>query len=430
MLKNNEYELPPHNPTTVITYGLLVLIVMIALLVWAAFNPLETSVVASGKISAGIYKKTVQNQYGGTIKKIYVNNGDSVNNEDLLIKLDDVEIKSQLAVAKAKYQETLALVARLKAQKDEKKIAFPQALTNDNVRRTQLKIYTVTNKSNTKEKEITKNKTLELQNQISSLESMIQSKKQNLQVISKELAEQKELFKERLVSNEQMRKLQKTYNSLSGEILSNSFDAAKLNEQITEAKNTQLLRERKFQQDILEKYAKAKSDEADLKSKIVAYEDKLHKTNIKAPINGTVVALNIHTIGGVIKPGADILSIIPNNEHLIIEAKMQTQDIDKVYVGLKAKLKFPAFNITQLDIVPGKVIYVSADSFTEKRNGSSYYVVKIEVTNEGRKELQNKAIVLLPGMPAEAMINIGERTFLDYMIKPFRDMLGRSFNEE
>jgi len=431
MQKNNEHELPPHDTTAVIKYGLLILVVLVALLVWAAFNPLETSVVAPGKVSAGIYKKTVQNQYGGTIKKIYVNNGDSVNKGDLLIKLDDVEIKSQLAIAKAKYQETIALVARLEAQKEAKqKIDFPRELKNENVRYTQLKIFSVTNKSNNREKEITKNRISELQNQISSLESMVESKKKNLQAISKELVEQEELFKERLVSNEQIRKLQKTYNSLKGEILSNSFDTAKLKEQIAEAKNQQLLREKKFQQEILEKYAKAKSDEADLKSKIIAYEDKLNKTNIKAPVSGTVVGLNIHTVGGVIKPGEEILSIVPNNEQLIVEARIQTQDIDKVHTGLKAKLKFPAFNITQLDIVPGKVIYVSADSFTDKRNDSSYYLVKIEVTDEGRKELQSKSIVLLPGMPAEAMINIGQRTFLDYIIKPFRDMLGRSFNEE
>jgi len=431
MLNNNKHELPPHDTTAVIKYGLLVLIALVALLVWAAFNPLETSVVAPGKVSAGIYKKIVQNQYGGTIEKIYVNNGDSVNRGDLLIKLNDIEIKSQLTIAKAKYQETIALVARLDTQKEgNQKINFPQELTNDNVRHTQLKIFAVTNKSNNKEKEITKNRILELENQINSLESAMQGKKQNLQVISKELAEQEELFKERLVSNEQLRKLQKTYNSLNGEILSNSFDTAKLKEQIAEAKNQQLLREKKFQQDILDKYVKAKSDEADLKSKIIAYEDKLEKTDVKAPVSGTVVGLNFHTVGGVIKPGEEILSIVPNSEPLIVEGKIETKDIDKVHVGLKATLKFPAFTVTQLDVIAGKVIYVSADSFTEKRNGTSYYIVKIEVTDEGRKEIQNKSLVLLPGMPAEAMINIGQRTFLNYIIKPFRDMLGRSFNEE
>ncbi|WP_188109987.1 HlyD family type I secretion periplasmic adaptor subunit [Sulfurimonas hydrogeniphila] len=431
MQKNQEHELPPHDTTKVIKYGLFILLLMVVLLVWAAFNPLETSVVAPGKVSAGVYKKTVQNQYGGTIKKIYINNGDKVQKGDLLIKLDDVEIKSKLAIAKAKYQETIALVARLEAQKEAReKIDFPKELQNQNARSTQLKIFNVTHKSNNKEREITKNRITELENQMSSLSSMVASKKQNLEAVAEEIKEQKELFKERLVSNEQIRKLQKTYNSLQGEILSNSFDMAKLKEQIVEAKNQQLLREKKFQQEILEKYAKAKSDEADLRSQIIAYEDKLRKTNINAPISGTVVGLNIHTVGGVIKPGEEILSIVPQNEHLIVEAQIQTKDIDKVHRGLEATLKFPAFNVAQLDIVKGKVIYVSADSFTEKRNGTSYYIVKIEVTDAGKKELESKSIVLLPGMPAEAMINIGQRTFLSYIVKPFRDMLGRSFNEE
>lgn len=431
MQNNEEHILPPHNAGKVIKVGLWVMFFMFLFLAWISINPMATSVTAPGKVSAGIHKKTVQNQNGGTVKKIYVNNGDFVHKGDMLIKLDDTEIKAQLDAFKAQYQDTIGLLARLTAQKeDTQKIEYPKDLHDKNVMRTQKKIFYVTKNSNEHEKAISQNKIIELQNQIKGLQAVVESKKNSLNIIEQQLAEQQELFKQKLVSHAKIRDLQRNKNRLEGDIASNTFNEAKLKEQILEIKNQQLLREKKFKEKVLEKYVKAKSSKSDLESKIAAYSDRLIKTDITSPKDGYVVGLKIHTVGGVIKPGEPIMSIVPKNESLIIEAEIHTQDIDQVHVGLDATIKFPAFNRAILDVIPGKVSYVSADSFTNRRNEKSFYKVKIKVNKAGMQELKDKKIVLLPGMPAVAMITIGHRTFLSYLVKPFQEMLGRSFNEQ
>ncbi len=169
---------------------------------------------------------------------------------------------------------------------------------------------------------------------------------------------------------------------------------------------------------------------SDLKSKIIANEDVLSRTTITSPIDGTIVGLSLHTVGGVVSPGKPILEIIPADSKLLVIAQVNTTDIDKVKVGLLAEVKFSAFNLRQVLIIEGRVIHVSADSFVDEVSHAPYYEAKIEVTKEGMERLKENGFVLVAGMPAEVMIQIGDRTALSYLVKPFREMLGRGFNEE
>jgi epimerase transport system membrane fusion protein len=169
---------------------------------------------------------------------------------------------------------------------------------------------------------------------------------------------------------------------------------------------------------------------SDLKSKIDSLEDVITKSDITAPTSGFIVGLKVNTLGAVIRPGDDILEIVPENSDLIVIAKVQINDIDKVKIGLFADIRFSAFDLKNAHVIEGEVIYVSADRFTDEANGEPYYEAKIKVTPEGKKQLKAFDFKLLPGMPAEVMIKIGERTPLSYFVKPFTDMVSRGFNEE
>lgn len=432
MNNKNNTELPPSSPNLTIKFGLSVLFVVFVLIGgWMALAPLTTSVVASGKVTAGIDKKTVQHLEGGIVDKIYVKNGDIVKKGDILLKFSSVQIKAQLDILLAQDQDAIARLARLKAQKlNQNSIVFPKELSDKLAIQNQNNIFYATKKTIGDEKKITNNRILQFQNQISGQNSLIASKKKRLDSIAEELIEQEALFKDKLVSNEKMRALRKEKDSIDGDIARTYASIAKLEEQISEAKNQQLLKEKQFKQDTLEKYVKVKSKISDLKSKIIANEDKLQKTSIIAPISGTVIGLDIHTKGGVIGGGKPILEIVPLHSKLIVEAEIKTTDIDKVVVGLSADIKFPAFPVNLIDVVKGKVSYVSADSFVNKKNGMSFYKVKIEVSDAGYQALKESGLTLVPGMPASVMINIGQRTVVEYLVKPFKNMLSRSFNEE
>jgi len=349
----------------------------------------------------------------------------------LLLKLRDVHIKSQLDIYKTQHDDAYALYARLVAQRDSKdNIVYPDELQNESIKKEQNNIFYATKKSIADEKIISQNRVVQLENQIDGLKSLMQAKKSRLESIKDEILEWEDLYRQKLVDKLKIRELSREQNSIEGDISQTASEIAKLAEAINETRNQQLLREKEFTKQTLGELVQAKSMLFDLKSKIASVEDTLLRTNIVAPIDGTVVGLNLHTVGGVVSPGRDILKIIPQSSKLIVVAQVQISDVDKVKVGLMADIRFSAFNTRNTQVVEGRVVHVSADSFIDEKSGVPYYEAKIEVTKSGEVQLVDYGFELVSGMPAEVMIKTSDRTVLSYFVKPFTDMITRGFNEE
>lgn len=432
MSMGQEIKMPSTDASKVIGFGLAtVFLLFVVFGGWAAYAPLAESSVAIGKISADLDKKTLQHLEGGAIENIYVKDGDEVKKGDLLLKLRDVHIKSQLDIYKTQYDDASALYARLVAQRDKKdSVVYPDELQNESIKKEQSNIFYETKKSIADEKIISQNRVVQLENQIGGLNSLMEAKKSRLASIKEEIVEWEELFRQQLVDKLKIRELSREQNSIEGDISQTASEIAKLKEAINETRNQQLLREKESRKETLNELVAAKSMLFDLKSKIVSVEDTLLRTNIVAPIDGTVVGLSLHTVGGVVSPGRDILQIIPQDSKLIVVAQVQTSDVDKVKVGLMADIRFSAFNVQQSHVVEGRVIHVSADSFMDEKSGIPYYEAKIEVTKDGEVQLVDYGFELVSGMPAEVMIKTSQRTVLGYLVKPFTDMVARGFNEE
>jgi epimerase transport system membrane fusion protein len=429
---NNKITMPSSDDKGVITFGLSIVFIVFGIIGgWMAFAPLASSSVAIGKVSADLDKKTIQHLEGGKVTAILVKDGDKVTKGQTLLRLRDVQIQAQLDILNAQYQDAIALFARLQAQRDEKDtISFPKELTDINAIKDQENIFETTAKTIEDEKNIMGKKISQLHNQIDGLKSLMSSKQKRKDSIVEEKLEWENLFKQRLVDKQRIRELKREENSIEGDLASTSSEIAKLNEQISEIKTQQLLREKEFKKETLQRFVETKSVISDLKSKIVANQDTLDRTIITSPINGTVVGLNLHTVGAIIRAGEPILEIIPDNSKLLVIAQVQTTDIDKVKNGLLADIMFSAFNLKQVNVIQGEVIHVSADSFVDEVSGMPYYEAKIEVNKEGMQTLDENGFVLVSGMPAQVMIKLGDRTALSYLVKPFQEMLGRSFNEE
>jgi len=431
-MDNKKIKMPSYNDSGVISFGFLVIfIVFVVFGGWLAYAPLASSSVAIGKVSADLDKKTIQHLEGGKVIAIYVKDGDKVKKGQILLKLRDVQIKAQIDILSAQYQDAISRFARLKAQRDSKKsIDFPANLTDKNAMKDQKNIFIATIRTQKDEKMISINRTVQLQNQISGLNSLINSKKNRLVSLKEEMLEWKDLYEQRLVDKQRIRELERESNMVDGDLANTLSEISKLREQISEVQNQQLLREKEFQKEILQKYVEVKSLISDLKSKIIANEDTLDRTSIISPIDGTIVGFKMHTVGGIISPSKPILEIVPNDAKLVVIAQVKITDIDKVKTGLLANIMFSAFNLKKVHVIEGKVILVSADSYVDEASGMPYYEAKIEVTPEGMGYRNEYGFVLVAGMPAQIMIQLGDRTALSYLVKPFTDMLHRSFNEE
>ena len=430
-MRKRDKRMPSDNTAPAIIFGLMVVTIIFGFIGgWMYYAPLASTSVASGQVVAGGAKQTVQHLDGGSVKAIHIKDGDVVKKGEILIELDDVQIKENLNILKSQYQDALAIYARLKAQRDNKSsIHFPKGIKKSIIR-DQINIFNMSKKSLRDEDIITKKRILQTKKQIASLKAIIDSNKRRLRAIANEKQEQEVLFAQQLIDKLKIQELEKEENRIEGDIASKIADIARLREQINELDTQRLLRKKKFKEEVLDKLVKTKSQIEDLKSKIIATKDKLKRTKIKAPLSGTIVGLKVHTIGGVIRRGEDILEIVPKNSKLLIVAKVKTTDIDKVKVGLLAQVMFPAFNMKKIHFIEGKVINVSADSFVDKATHRAYYEAKIEVTKEGLDELNKNKYTLVAGMPATVMIQLGTRTTLEYLIKPFKNILIRGFNEE
>lgn len=423
---------PSHDDSLIIKFGLTVLITVFVLFGgWAAFAPLAGSAVALGKVSADLNKKTLQHLEGGIIENILVKDGDHVKKGDLLIKLSEVQLHAQLNIFNAQYQDTLALHARLVAQRDElERIEFPSELTNLSILKEQKNIFYQTKQRLEDEKAITQNRIVQNENQIEGLESVITARRAKLASIVEEISEWQKLYDERLVDKIKIRELTRERDQIEGDIAQTQSEIAKVLENISELKTQLLLSEKDYKTKLLERLVEAKSTLADLESKITAIKDTIRRTSIVAPIDGTIVGLGFHTIGGVIPASTKILEVVPDNAALLIVARVQPSDIDKVKEGLHADIRFSAFNTRTSNVIDGVVIHVSADSFSDERTGEGYYEAKIKVTPSGEEQLKEYGFELVAGMPADVMILIENRTLLSYLVKPFTEMLGKSFNEE
>jgi len=318
----------------------------------------------------------------------------------------------------------------LQAELDNKDtILFPEGIQRE-IQEKQERIFRTRKRSLKDEELIAKKRVLQTKKEISSLEALIAANTRRLKEISKQLREQNILFKEKLIDKLKIQELQKEENRLRGDISSKRADIARLKEKISEIEAQELLNKKRFREEVLDKLIKSQSKLESLKAKIATTKDKLKRTEIKAPVGGTIVGMKVHTVGDIIKAGEEILEIVPNNYKPLIVAYINLQDIDKVHVGEMSKITFPAFDMKNMQPIDGKVIYVSADSMENKKLGGIFYQAKIELTTKGEKMLEENNLTLVAGMPAVAMIHTGERTVLEYLIKPFKDMFRKSFNEE
>ncbi|WP_458699909.1 HlyD family type I secretion periplasmic adaptor subunit [Sulfurospirillum sp. 1307] len=441
MKSNNSIDsvLPDTNDKKYIKIGLSAIFIVFGIFgIWASFAPMDTGVPLPGQVVVESNKKVIQHLEGGIVEKIYVKDGDKVKKGDLLISLSTKKAKSELLSIEANYFDALATQSRLIAENNNfAKISFSEELDKlektqrEKLVKTQLEIYKNDKSSFEKEKIITKQKIDSLSKQIESLNQTISSNKSLLKSYENELKEQQDLYEEHLIDKIKLREVERKIESLKAEIARNESDIIKANIQIDETKTQLLLDEESFFRKIKSELRKTTTSIEDMKARMIRIKDTLSRTNIKAPVSGTVLDMQIHTIGAVIAPGKPIMYIVPENSKLIIEAMLQPQYIDYVKVGLKANMTFPAFQMKGRFIknIEGEVIFVAADSTTNK-DGHSFYTVKLIVDKEGEETLRKENLKLLAGMPASVVIKIGSQTMLEYLVKPLTLMINKAFLEE
>jgi len=442
MKQNNQADFPQTpviDDDKYIKLGLTVLVIVFGIIgIWSALAPMDSGVYLSGQVEVQSNNKTIQHLEGGIVEKINVHDGDSVKKGDILIELSQTKAKSSLLSLEANYYESLALENRLIAENDHKhSIEFSKELDQlptqkkEKLIKAQTEIFNNNRSSFEKNKTMAKQKIDALKEQIKSLKESIETKEKLKTSYEDEAAEQQDLLKENLIDKTKLREATRKIKSIQVEILSAQAEIQKAKIKIDEVQTQLSLNQEDVYRKTKDQLRKTQTALDDMKGKMLAIKDTLQRTSIIAPVDGTVLNLSVHTIGAVVPSGEPIMEIVPKGSKLIIKAMLEPQYIDYAKVGMKAKMRFPAFQMKgrMIKDIEGEVIFVSADSTTNK-DGVSHYTVKLIINEAGKEVLKKNNLTVVAGMPASVTLLIGTQTPLEYLLKPLKIMLDKAFLEE
>ena len=420
-----------------IFWGLVILAVFFGGLgTWAALAPLNSAVVGQGELEVASNRKDVQHLEGGIVTEIDVHDGAFVRKGEVLLRLDGTRVAAQLQILHAQRDAALARRARLQAERDDKPaIQFPAALlmrkadpsAEDAMRNEQL-LFERRRSSTQGQIQILTQRIGQLREEIRGIQALKASKEQQLALINKELRGVEALFKHGLSTTERLLGLKRTAASLRGDIGDEIASIARADQGIGEAQSQILQTTKNFQEGVAKDIQKTQSELFELAGKIQAAQDIFDHLELRAPTAGYVVGMNAHTVGGVITPGKTVLQIIPSDDALLIETRITPNDADRVKLGDKAQIRFPSIHSRTLPILKGKVVYVSADRLTDERTGRPYFSLRCKLDAHSLAALHKHP--LIPGMPAEVIIQTGARTMLDYLVSPITDAFTRSMREK
>jgi HlyD family secretion protein len=428
--------------------GLAMLVVWLGCFgVWAGVAPLNSAVVASGTFIATGQNKLVQHLEGGIIREIAVKDGDVVEANQVLVRMDDTAANAKLRRLVLKKYRLLAMKARLEAEMRSSETIETPAAFSESARDPEIKVILERQRAELRarkaslaaEESVLWKQIAGLEESIRGYEAQVQSTKDRIALFVEELKDKDSLLSQQLVRKSDVLALRRSEASLGGdlgELLGRIADSreriAQANERITQLHSTAL-------RDAIKELRETETDLDDVEEQIRAVQDVVDRVDVRSPVHGIVVKKNFHTPGGVVSPGAVILELLPIGDERIIEAHVNPKDISHVSMGQEALVRLSALNQRITPMVGASVIYVSADALaeqvqvkTETRPDSDtrreFYVVRVRLDQDDILRRMPEFIPT-PGMPADVYIKTGERTFFEYIMKPIFDSFSRAFRE-
>ena len=403
---------------------------------WSALASLESAAMASGVLVVDSNRKTIAHLEGGVVAQILVHEHDRVEAGQVLIRLDPTVPQAALDLYSGGLMASEALIARLAAERDGRDgrddIVFPASLTRqkdpraEEVLSAERRVFTARREQIEGQTRILQQKSVQLDEQIRGLKAQISAEELQLRLIAEEIGAVQQMVDKGLNPKPKLLALQRQSAEIEGMRGQNIAKIAEAKQQQGEAELRVIDLRAQMLSDSVTKLRDEQTKVNDLHEKIRAAEDTLRRIEITAPASGQVVGLKVFTVGGVVIPRDPLMDIVPRDDLLAVDAQVSVNDIDVVRPGLPVTLKFTALNQRTTPNIEGTVSKVSADRTVDQKTGQPYYMVRIVI---GSTDLLPKNVALQPGMPVEAMIRTGSRTFLEYLAKPITDYAARGLHE-
>jgi HlyD family secretion protein len=355
-----------------------------------------------------------------------------------LVRLDETQTKASNSVVTTNLDELVAQQARLEAERDGgDHVDFPAMLTakaqdpTSYVARTMIaeqKLFELRREARDGKKAQLRERIAQLKKEIQGYTGQTTAKEREIELINKELAGVRELREKNLVPLTRLTALERDAARIEGERNQLIATTAQSGGKVTETELQIIQVDQDLRSEVAKDLAETRAKVSEFAERKVATDDQLKRTDIRAPQNGIVQQLTVHTVGGVVAAGDSIMLIVPDADTLMVEVKIAPQDIDQLYMGQLATLRFTPFNMRTTPEIKGTVNFISADITQDQRTGVNYYVARVTLSPSEVERLGD--VKLIPGMPVIAFIKTSERTMLSYLTKPLMDQVDRAFKEK
>ncbi|MEM8623033.1 MAG: HlyD family type I secretion periplasmic adaptor subunit [Pseudomonadota bacterium] len=403
---------------------------------WSAMAKLSGAVIASGQLRVESQRQVVQHPDGGVVGEIYATDGDIVGAGDVVIKLDGSSLQSELAALESQLYEIMARRSRLAVEQvDGEEIAFSDELIqvvaqNEDVAALvegQRELFSARIESMTRELALLDERQSQIREQITGAENEASAYGEQMSLIEEELEAMEGLMAQGLVQMNRVLSLKRERARLMGERNQLLAQSAQLKGQLSEIEIERLRLGSTKREEAATQLSELGYRELELKERRINLQQQLDRLEIRAPRAGVVYDSIVHTLKSVVRPAEPIMYIVPSDAELVIDAQVDPINVDEVWTGQETVLRFSAFNSRTTPELYGVIRRVSPDAFQDEQSGLSYYKAEV-LLNEGEIE-KLEGQELMPGMPVEVYVQTGERTPIDYLMRPMTDFFNRALRE-
>src|SRR5215510_1542089 len=405
--------------------SVIALLLTVGLGGWAATTELSGAVIAPGSVVVDSNVKKVQHLTGGIVGELLVREGQRVRAGEVVLRLDETVTRANLAIVTKGLDEMSARQARLASERDQiEQVAFPAAL----LARVNEPDAAAAVQSERKLFELRRSARIgQLDEEVRGYTALQEAKAEEIELIQRELEGVRALWNKNLVQINRLISLERESARIKGERAQSIAATAQSRGKISETELQIIQIDQDLSSDVAKELREVDSKVGEFTERKVTAEDQLKRIDLRAPQDGVVHQLAVHTVGGVVTAGDPVMLIVPEADALSIEAKIFPQDIDQLHLGQATGLRFSAFNQRTTPEINGTITHISADVSREDKTGQSYYTVRIGIRPEEIARLGN--VKLVPGMPVEAFMKTYDRTVISYFTKPLHDQILRAFRE-
>jgi len=402
-----------------LTWGIFAFFVIF--LVWASGANVEEVVKGQGKVIPSAQIQVVQNLEGGIVQELLVREGEVVEKDQVLLRIDDTRFGSSMRENRARLLALKARAARLLAQAEGTSADFPlpEAVLQKlpEVAEQERQLFREAQKKLDGELQILQQQVQQKETALKELNAKSQQLRGALSLARKELKMSRPLLQHGAISEIELLRMEREANDLRGELKQSDLSTARINSEIEEARQKLVQKTTEFRQESRERYAEVLAEMAPLQESSVALQDRVSRTAVRSPLRGTVKSLSVNTVGGVVQPGMDLVEIVPIEDSLMVEARISPRDIAFLRPDLPAVVKLTAYDFATYGGMDAQLEHISADTFTDEQTDEPYFLVRVRTQRNSLDDTSRK-LPIIPGMTAEVDIVTGKKTILDYLLKP------------